>query len=82
MDLFSDSDVPHSSCTVSSSRYQNSKAFVHFQAIDSTQVTMIVTDNFVHLQVPTLDGLVLSAGKEIRMLLRKLKCSDGVDVSS
>ena len=55
---------------------------MNLEAIDSAQVAVIVTDDLVHLQVPALDGLILSAGEEIRMLLGKLKCADSIDVSS
>lgn len=52
------------------------------EAIDTAQVAVIITDYFVHLQVPAFDRLILSAGEEIRMLFGELKCADGIDVSS
>ena len=49
---------------------------------DSTQVTMVLSHDFVLLQVPALDLLVLSCREQVRVALRDSDSPDCVDMSS
>ena len=61
MHLLADPNIPHSGCTVSSSRHQHAQAFVDLQAVDSAEMAVVVSDHLVHLEIPTLNGLILTA---------------------
>lgn len=42
---------------------------------------MVVSDYFVHLEVPTFYGFVLAAREEIGMFLGEFNASDGIDMA-
>lgn len=51
------------------------------QSKDATQVTVVLSDDFVLLQVPTFHLLVFTSGEEVRVAVRDDKPSYRVDVS-
>ena len=69
MDLLPDSHVPDPGRAVPPSRDQHAQTLVDLHAVDPTQMSVVVPDNFVHLQIPALYRFVLPAGKEVGMLL-------------
>lgn len=80
--LLADTDIPNPCSTVSPSRYEHVKPLMDLHAVDSTEMSVIVPDDFVHFQVPAFDRFVLPTSKKIGMLLRKFEGSNSVDVAS
>lgn len=81
MDLPSDSDVPNSGNTVSTSCNKHTKPLMNFETIDTWQMSMVASDDFIHFQIPAFDRLILTTGEQIRMGLRELNSSDSIDMA-
>ncbi len=82
MDLSSHSDVPNSGGTVSTSCDQYTKALVNFEAIHTAQVSVVASDDLVHLQIPTFYWLIFTTRKKVRMSFGELNSTNRVDVTS
>lgn len=82
MDLSSNSDVPNSGGAVSASCDEHTQALVNFEAINTTQVAVIASDDFVHFQIPTFYWLIFATRKKIRVSFGELNATNRVDMTS
>jgi len=74
--------IPDSGCRISAASNQEVKFWVQSQRICTAQMAMIVSDDFILLQIPAFDHLILAAGEEIWMSIWNCQSSHGVDMSS
>ena len=44
-------------------------------------MAVVVSNDFIHLEVPAFDGFILTAAEQIRMLLGELEASNAIDMS-
>lgn len=54
---------------------------MNFETIDTWQMSMVASDNFIHFQIPTFDWLILTTGEQIRVGLRELNTPHWVDMA-
>lgn len=65
-DLRLGADIPHTADRVATAREDDIQCGMCGDAVHTAQMAVVVADDLVVLQVPALDGLVLTAGEEVR----------------
>lgn len=81
MDVAAGAHVPHTSDTIPTSSDEDIERRMQSERINTTEVAMVVADNFVGLQIPALDHFVLTAREEVWMTRRHCEAAHGADVS-
>jgi hypothetical protein len=62
--------------------HKDVKGGMKCEGVHTTQVSMIMPDHFVVLQIPTLHHLVLTSGEEVGVSWRYCEASHCIDMSS
>jgi len=76
------SDIPYSCCSISSSSYDQILIWMHGKGINTTEMSMILSDYFILLQIPALDLLIFTCTKQIRMPIGHCQSSDCIYMTS
>ena len=66
------SDIPNPCCAIPTASDKHTQILVNFQTVNTAQMAMVVSNYFVHFQIPTFHRFVLAAGKQIGVLVGKL----------
>ena len=82
MDLVLGTHVPDSSCGISASSDEEVELRVECECIDTTEVSVVLPDDFVLLQVPALHLLVFATREQVWVSIRNGKPSDSIDMTS
>lgn len=80
MDIASRPHVPDSSYAVSATSDKNVESRVKGEGIDAAEVAVVVSNDFVRLEIPALDHFVFTAGEQIRVSGRHGEAADGADM--
>lgn len=81
IDLSLRADIPHATGAITTTSDEEVESGVHIDAIDSIQVAVVVTNDFVLLQIPAQDFPVLTSREEIIMTMRDMDTTNGRNVT-
>jgi hypothetical protein len=59
--------IPDTSCSISSTCHKDIKLWMKSQRIDSAEMTVIMSDYLILLEIPAQDLLVLAAREQVRV---------------
>lgn len=59
--------VPDTSCSISTTRHKDIKLWMKSQRIDAAEMSVIMSDYLILLEIPAQDLLVLTAREQVRM---------------